>query len=278
MRRFASLSFTLSLVAGIAISATGCQSGGMGGGSAEPKTEDQKTFYAVGLWVAGKIQPFNFKQDELNYVFQGIRDGVTGKKPAVEMSVYGPKLNELAKKRGDEKLAEEKAAAVGFLEAAAKEQGAEKTESGLIIKTIKEGTGESPKAADRVKVHYHGTLRDGKVFDSSVERKQPATFALNQVVPCWTEGVQKIKVGGKAKLTCPANIAYGDQGRPGIPPGAPLTFEIELLAIEPAVEMPAGGPQMPPGMHAMPPLGGKAPPPASPAPAPKPAPAPATKK
>ena len=80
-----------------------------------------------------------------------------------------------------------------------------------------------------MKVHYHGTLRDGKVFDSSVERKEPATFPLNGVIPCWTEGVQKIKVGGKAKLVCPSEIAYGDSGRPGIPPGAPLTFQVELL-------------------------------------------------
>ena len=148
------------------------------------------------------------------------------------MGVYGPKMNELAQTRAKARLGEEKGAAAKFLEAAAKEPSAEKTASGLIYRSLTEGTGASPKPTDRVKVHYHGTLRDGKVFDSSVERKQPASFQLNGVIPCWTEGVQKMKVGGKAKLTCPSEIAYGDGGRPGIPPGAVLTFEVELIAIE----------------------------------------------
>src|SRR5581483_6942048 len=102
--------------------------------------------------------------------------------------------------------------------------------SGLVLVPMKDGSGESPKPTDRVKVHYHGTLIDGKVFDSSVQRGQPATFGLNQVIPCWTEGVQKLKVGGKAKLVCPSDIAYGDSGRPPqIPGGATLVFEVELL-------------------------------------------------
>ena len=92
--------------------------------------------------------------------------------------------------------------------------GAVKTDSGLIYKTLTPGTGASPKATDTVSVHYHGTLTDGKVFDSSVQRGQPAEFALNQVIPCWTEGVQKMKVGEKAKLVCPSDIAYGDTGTP----------------------------------------------------------------
>ena len=97
---------------------------------------------------------------------------------------------------------------------------------------IKAGTGESPSKESKVKVHYHGTLRDGSVFDSSVERKEPATFALNQVVPCWTEGVQMMKVGGKSKLVCPADLAYKDRGAPPkIKPGAALVFEVELLEI-----------------------------------------------
>ena len=92
------------------------------------------------------------------------------------------------------------------------EKGATKTESGIFITTIKHGSGETPKATDKVKVHYHGTLTDGTVFDSSVERGPPATFPLNRVVPCWTEGLQKIKVGGKSKLICPSTLAYGDRG------------------------------------------------------------------
>ena len=108
-----------------------------------------------------------------------------------------------------------------------------KTASGLVFKTITPGTGKSPVASDLVKVHYHGTLTNGEVFDSSVKRGEPVDFALNAVIPCWTEGVQKMKVGEKARLVCPSTIAYGDQGRPPqIPGGATLVFEVELLAIK----------------------------------------------
>lgn len=105
--------------------------------------------------------------------------------------------------------------------------------SGVKISHTSMGTGASPRASDTVKVHYRGTLADGKEFDSSYKRNAPATFPLNRVIPCWTEGVQKLKVGGKATLTCPAATAYGDRGAAGVvPPGATLTFDIELLAIE----------------------------------------------
>ncbi|MDD2925579.1 FKBP-type peptidyl-prolyl cis-trans isomerase [Rhodoferax sp.] len=116
--------------------------------------------------------------------------------------------------------------------AAAKEEGAVVTASGLIYRTLKEGSGASPKASDKVKVNYRGTFPDGKEFDSSYKRNQAIEFPLNGVIPCWTEGVQRMKVGGKAKLTCPASIAYGERGAGGvIPPNATLLFEVELLAI-----------------------------------------------
>jgi FKBP-type peptidyl-prolyl cis-trans isomerase FkpA len=217
--------------------------------------------------MSQRMQVFNLKPDELGYVMRGLQDGVQGKKAVIELQTYGPKLQQMAMARSKEKLGEEKKAAAAFLEAAAKESGADKLPSGLIYKQITAGTGESPKATDRVKVHYHGTLRDGKVFDSSVERKEPATFPLNGVIPCWTEGVQLMKVGGKAKLTCPSEIAYGDQGRPGIPPGAVLTFEIELLSIEQGPPAPAPGAMMSPGGMPpghMPPMGGAHPMPMGP--------------
>ena len=115
------------------------------------------------------------------------------------------------------------------LSAVAKET---KTASGIVITTLKEGTGASPKSTETVKVHYRGVLENGKEFDSSYGRGQPATFPLNRVIACWTEGVQTMKVGGKAKLLCPSNLAYGRRGVPGtIPPDATLIFEVELLEI-----------------------------------------------
>ncbi len=116
--------------------------------------------------------------------------------------------------------------------AASKEAGATVTKSGLVYRSLKDGTGASPLATDKVKVHYKGTFPDGKEFDSSYKRNEPTEFPLNGVIPCWTEGVQLMKAGGKAKLTCPASIAYGQRGAGGvIPPNATLQFEIELLAI-----------------------------------------------
>ena len=117
-------------------------------------------------------------------------------------------------------------------DAAAKEPGAVVTASGLVYRALKEGSGASPTAADSVKVHYKGTFPDGREFDSSYKRNEPIDFPLRGVIPCWTEGVQKMKVGGKATLTCPAAIAYGARGAGGvIPPNATLLFEVELLAI-----------------------------------------------
>jgi FKBP-type peptidyl-prolyl cis-trans isomerase FkpA len=115
---------------------------------------------------------------------------------------------------------------------AAAEKGAVVTDSGLVYRDIKAGTGASPAATDTVKVHYKGTFPDGREFDSSYSRGQPASFPLNRVIKCWTEGVQRMKLGGKAKLTCPANLAYGERGAgASVPPNAVLLFEVELLGI-----------------------------------------------
>jgi FKBP-type peptidyl-prolyl cis-trans isomerase FkpA len=119
-----------------------------------------------------------------------------------------------------------------FAQTAAKEPGAKVTASGLIFRSLQEGQGSSPMASDKVKVHYRGTFPDGREFDSSYKRNQAIEFPLNGVIPCWTEGVQLMKVGGKAKLTCPPAIAYGSRGAGGvIPPNATLQFEVELVAI-----------------------------------------------
>lgn len=118
------------------------------------------------------------------------------------------------------------------LAAAAAEKGAVVTPSGLVYRALEEGKGDSPTPADTVRVHYRGRFPDGREFDSSHSRGQPASFPLNRVIRCWTEGVGRMKVGGKAKLTCPAAIAYGERGAGGvIPPNAVLQFEVELLGI-----------------------------------------------
>ena len=196
--------------------------------AAEPQTDEQKALYALGVAMSTNIQSFNLTDAELEFVKAGVADGAKGKTPpGYDPQQHFPKLQEMQKTR-------QAAAGKAVLDKAAAEKGATRTASGLVITTIKEGTGASPKATDTVKVHYHGTLPNGKVFDSSRERGEPATFPLDGVIKCWTEGVQLMKVGGKSKLVCPADIAYGDRGAPGgaIPPGATLIFEVELLDIE----------------------------------------------
>ena len=125
----------------------------------------------------------------------------------------------------------ELALSTAFLEEQASLEGVERTESGIVIQEMTAGSGANPTAEDTVQVHYHGTLRDGTVFDSSVDRDEPDTFPLSGVIPCWTEGLQHISVGGKSRLVCPPDLAYGPQGRPGIPGNAALVFEVELLDI-----------------------------------------------
>jgi FKBP-type peptidyl-prolyl cis-trans isomerase FkpA len=200
--------------------------------AADPGTEEQKTFYALGLIISQSLAPFALSESELEFVRNGMTDGVLKKTSKVDLSVYGPKVNHVQQTRAAAVAESEKKAGAAYVTKAAAESGAKKTESGAIVTTIKEGKGEQPKATDTVKVHYHGTLIDGTVFDSSVKRGEPATFPLNQVIKCWTESVQLMKVGGKSKLVCPSAIAYGDRGSPPtIKPGATLVFEVELLEI-----------------------------------------------
>ena len=199
----------------------------------ELKTDEQKTLYALGLTLSQSLSSFKLTDAELDLVKAGLTDGALNRERKVELETFGPKIQELARTRAAAAAGDEKKSSQGFLEKAAAEKGAIKTPSGMVYSEITPGTGDQPKATDKVKVHYQGTLIDGTVFDSSVQRGQPVTFALNQVIPCWTEGVQRMKVGGKSKLICPSNIAYGDHGAPPkIKPGATLVFEIELLEIQ----------------------------------------------
>jgi FKBP-type peptidyl-prolyl cis-trans isomerase len=141
-------------------------------------------------------------------------------------------MNELAASRKAGMAEKEKAASEPFLAEAAAVPGAVKTGSGLIYAETRAGSGDEPGAKDKVKVHYHGTLRDGTVFDSSRDRGEPVVFPLDRVIPCWTEALQMMKVGGQAAIVCPAAIAYGDRGTGKIKPGAALRFEVELISIE----------------------------------------------
>jgi FKBP-type peptidyl-prolyl cis-trans isomerase FkpA len=197
------------------------------------KTDEQKTLYALGLALSQSLSSFKLTDAELEVVKAGLTDGVLNREKKVEMETFGPKIQELARTRAAAAAVGEKKSSQGFLEKAAAEKGAIKTASGMVYSEITPGSGDQPKATDKVKVHYQGTLIDGTVFDSSIQRGQPVTFALNQVIPCWTEGLQRMKVGGKSKLVCPSEIAYGDRGMPPkIKPGATLVFEVQLLEIE----------------------------------------------
>jgi len=198
----------------------------------ELKTEEQKTLYALGLAVSQNLGSFNLSEAELELVKAGLTDGVLNRAHKVEVPSYLGKIKELQASRQAATAAVEKKLGQAYLDKAAAEKGVTKTASGVLVTTLKAGTGPSPAATDKVKVHYTGTLIDGTVFDSSVQRGQPATFQLNGVIKCWTEGLATMKVGGKAKLVCPADAAYGDRGAPPkIKPGSTLVFEVELLEI-----------------------------------------------
>jgi FKBP-type peptidyl-prolyl cis-trans isomerase FkpA len=204
----------------------------------QPVTDDEKTIYAVGLAIYRQLAQFDLSPAEMEVVKQALSDAQANK-PAVDIIVWGPKIQAMATARATKVSDREKIASKAYLDKAAAEPGASKTASGLIYREQRAGAGASPKDTDTVRVNYRGTLVDGTEFDSSYKRNEPAQFPLNGVIKCWTEGLQKMKVGGKATLVCPSDLAYGDQGRPSIPGGATLVFEVELLdivAAEPAKE------------------------------------------
>jgi len=188
-------------------------------------TDDQKTIYALGLSISDSIAPFNLSPAELELMKKGMADAAAGK-PALDLKVQGPKLQALA-------LARTKAAGKAYQDKAAAQPGAIRLPSGIIYREERAGTGASPKPTDTVRVNYRGTFIDGREFDSSYSRNMPYTTPLTGVIPCWTEGVQKMKAGGKAMLVCPSDVAYRDTGGQGMPGGVTLVFDIELLAVNP---------------------------------------------
>jgi FKBP-type peptidyl-prolyl cis-trans isomerase len=228
-----------------------CQPKPQGPAPVTPATQEEKTIYALGVLGADRFKPLHLTPAELELVVAGLRDGAAGK-ALVTVEEKQADLDEFvqARQRGNrperhQPQPPDPAKAKAFLEQAEKAPGAQKAASGLVYVPIKEGPGPSPTAADDVKVSYTGKLVDGTVFDST-EGQGPAVFAVSQVVRCWTEGLQKMKLGGKARLVCPPGIAYGDAGSGPIPPGAVLDFEVELLDIISA-KPPAGGAAHPVG-------------------------------
>jgi FKBP-type peptidyl-prolyl cis-trans isomerase FkpA len=194
-------------------------------------TDDDKIVYSLGLSISRSLAQFDLSPAEMEIVKQALTDAAANK-PAIDIDTWGPKIQTLAGARASRVAGREKTASAAYLTKAAAEPGAVKTGSGLVYKELTKGSGASPKATDNVKVNYRGTLTNGTEFDSSYKRNMPAEFPLNGVIPCWTEGVQKMQVGGKSQLVCPSDIAYGDQGRPPqIAGGATLVFEVELLEV-----------------------------------------------
>ena len=199
------------------------------------ETIDQRVSYGIAMNMGANIARQGGVEIDLSAFIIGLQDGLAGAKPRVsEADLQAAFKSAQAKIEAAAAAGAAKQAQAGqkFLADNKARAGVVTTKSGLQYEVLREGKGAKPTSDQSVEVHYHGTLIDGTVFDSSVKRGEPATFPLNQVIKCWTEGLQLMKVGGKSKLVCPSVIAYGDRGSPPtIKPGATLVFEVELLEI-----------------------------------------------
>ncbi|MBO5766178.1 MAG: FKBP-type peptidyl-prolyl cis-trans isomerase [Lentisphaeria bacterium] len=201
-------------------------------------TEQQKISYALGMNIMGNLAELPIEID-VESVISAIKDVSAEKETALKVEEYHKYMQEFQKKvqeAGQQAVAKaaenNKKAGAEFLAENAKKEGVKVTPSGLQYRVITEGSGAKPSASSKVKVHYTGKLTDGTVFDSSVQRGEPIDFALNQVIPGWTEGVQLMTPGSKYEFVIPSDLAYGDRGAGNaIPPGATLVFEVELLAV-----------------------------------------------
>jgi FKBP-type peptidyl-prolyl cis-trans isomerase len=211
---------------------SGVVAAGAGAGASEIASEHEQTLYAIGARLGRSLAPFALSEEELETVLRGLRDAVLGRELAVNETARQDRIDALLRERRVAALASERAASAAFLAQAAREQGAVRTPSGLVVLTLREGSGPSPGASDPVRLHYHGRLRDGNVFDSSVERGVPVEVTMQRALPCWREGLLRMRVGGKSRLTCPAELAHGERGDPPrVAGGAAVVYEIELLAI-----------------------------------------------
>jgi FKBP-type peptidyl-prolyl cis-trans isomerase FkpA len=224
-------------------------------GAVDP--EQDKALYALGVLLSRNLESFQLSEAEFLRVKAGISDGFHKKPQAATAEASLPQVQALQRSRMMVLSQHQKDAGQAYLDKAASVPGATKTSSGLLYIPVSAGSGAMPVRTDRVKVNYEGRLIDGTVFDSSAQHGgQPATLQVGSIIPCWTEALQLMKVGGKSRIICPSALAYGDRGAPPkIMPGAALEFDIELVSIEPPAPPPAMGvPGAPgaPGAPAMP--------------------------
>jgi FKBP-type peptidyl-prolyl cis-trans isomerase len=221
------LILTASLIANFAC----VDQGGESSGASGTPTQDDKIFYSIGMMAGVGMTDFKLTEAEFEWVARGVADAALGRETLANPQDHMAEIQTLHTARVARANAGEIAASAEFLEQEAAVEGAVQSESGMILQVLVAGEGEQPGPTDEVKVHYHGTLRDGTVFDSSVDRGTPAQFPLDRVIPCWTEAVTQMKVGGKSRIVCPASIAYGSRGMGSIPGDAALVFEVELIEI-----------------------------------------------
>ncbi len=201
--------------------------------AAAQQPSNEKTLYSLGYFLGNnlKTQLVLENEDDFKAISQGLRDSLLNRSSQTDLETYKPLV--IKKYEGDAQkiLAKRQAKQAEFLKEIKKDKKSKTLKNGAVIQTVKKGKGKAPKATDIVKVHYEGTLTDGTVFDSSIKRGQPAQFPLNGVISCWTEALQEMNTGGKAKLFCPADTAYGNAQTGAIPAGSLLVFEVELLDI-----------------------------------------------
>lgn len=195
------------------------------------KTDDERSIYTIGYLMGRNVSSFSMTPAEVKVIQAGLGDAILGATPKVDVRFYQPRVNDLLTKRMEGAASKEKEKGRAFTEKFVKESKPQAIPGGGWYLETKAGTGPIPSKTETIKAHYRGTTIEGVEFDSSYARGEPTEFALNGVIACWTNGISMMKVGGKAKLVCPSDVAYGDPGRPGIKPGATLVFEVELVAI-----------------------------------------------
>jgi FKBP-type peptidyl-prolyl cis-trans isomerase FkpA len=238
----------VALIALTSVACNAAESEAETAAAAAPQTDDDKILYSIGLAMSRQLQQFDFSEQELAMVEKGLADGALERDKAVDLQTWGPKIDQFLQARMAAAGEKQKAEGQAFLDKQKAEAGAQVLDSGMVMFTLTEGTGAQPGATDTVKVNYRGSFPSGEEFDSSAPGN-PVSFGLNAVVPCFSQGIQKMKVGGKARLVCPSEMAYGQRGSPPrIPPNATLVFEVELVEIAaaatppPAAEPPASDP------------------------------------